>query len=99
VSAGNPHPRGRPPTAAVLVLAAILLAACGSQASGDHARHADQSAPRLPQFAPTPNALDETPSVGRGGVVSTHVPWMPAHLSAGFGSVWVESHRGNATIA
>src|SRR5919197_1825484 len=81
---------------ATSVVAAILLAGCGSHSGGGHARAARDSVPHLPQFAPTPSPLDETPKVVAGGVVSTHVPWMPSGIGAGFGAIWVESHRGNA---
>ena len=51
--------------------------------------------PRVAELTATPDPLDETPAVGPGGVVSTHLPGMPSGVAAGFGAVWVEAHRGH----
>jgi len=98
VSARSNRIGARPLIAAAVLALGVLVTACGSDSRGDHARPPARAGPAptpAPRLAATPDSVDETPAVGSGGVVSTHLPGMPAGVAAGFGAVWVQAHRGH----
>jgi streptogramin lyase len=90
----------RPLVAGALLLA-LLVAACDWSSSDNDASpdaHASPSSAPAPRVTATPDPLDQTPALERGGVMSTFVPGMPSSVAAGFGSVWVTAHRGQVVF-
>jgi hypothetical protein len=93
---GYPVARGARLAAGTLALAA-LVAGCdwGSPGTDRRAARASPTPTERPRVTATttPDPLRQTPSVHAGSVVTTHLPGTPFSLAAGYGSIWVQTHR------